>query len=183
MSDFINNWLRSVETGHPFEQCTQCGCTLAGSGEPWIVNKEWHRGECVMEYALCHVCRSGMIASISEESARYVQGFFESHIDALRWFGHFAAQDDPEGLVESCFACGLPRGETEAFGISAMLSAPGMLEIGPLPVMICQGCSAMVEEGLSKETRDSWERFIDDNFPGPPGLGEALPRRRMPAMF
>lgn len=184
MSDFIHNWLRSVESGREFEQCTQCGCSLADTRQPWIVNKEWHRGECVMEYALCHECRGGMIASISAESVRFVQGFFEQHIDPMRWIEQIGAGDgDPAELVASCFACGQSRDDAEGFGISAMFEVAGTLEIGPLPVMICQDCSAKVEEGLSKETRDSWQRFVDENFPGPPGLDEPVPRRRMPAMF
>ena len=183
MSDFINHWLTSVESGAEFEECTQCKCKLADTGEPWIVNKEWHRGECVMEYALCHECREGMIASISEESAAHVRKFFEDHIDPLRWFGQFAGSDGPESLVASCFACGCDRGEAEGFGISAMFSAPGVLDVGPLPVMICQACSARMEAGLSKATRESWQRFVEENFPGPPGMDETLPRHRMPAMF
>ena len=185
MSDFIHHWLRSVETGREFEQCTQCDRTLADTREPWIVNKEWHRGECVMEYALCHSCRGDMVASISEESVRFVQTFFEQHIDPMRWIGQFTAggDDDPECLVADCFACGCRRDAAGGFGISAMFQAPGTLEIGPMPVMICQDCSMKVEEGLSKQTRDSWQRFVDENFPGPPGLDEPVPRRRLPAMF
>jgi hypothetical protein len=183
VSDFINHWLRSDESGGEFKRCTQCGCALADTGKPWIVNKEWHRGECVMEYALCHGCREGMIASISEESAAHVRRFFEDHIEPLRWIGQFVENENPETLVEACFACGCNRGEAEGFGISAMFTAPGVLDVGPLPVMICQGCSARMEAGLSKATRESWQRFVDENFPGPPGLDEALPRGRMPAMF
>jgi len=183
VNDFIDDWLRSVETGCEFEQCTKCGTPLADSGEPWIVNKEWHRGECVMEYALCHECRGGMLASISKESAQYVQEFFERHIDPLRWLEHFGAEGNPAELVASCFACGQSRDEAGGFGISAMFKTAGVLEIGPLPVMICQDCSGKVEAGLSKETRDSWQRFVDENFPGPPGLDEPCPHRRMPAMF
>ena len=185
MSDFIHQWLRSVETGREFEQCTKCGTTLAETHEPWIINKEWHRSECVMEYAICHTCRGEMMASISQESARHVQSFFEQHIDPMRWIGQFSVdeEDHPTPLIDHCFACAAPRDDAEGFGISAMLQSAGTLDIGPLPVMICHACSAKVEEGLSKETRDSWQRFVDENFPGPPSLDEPTPRRRFPAMF
>ncbi len=183
VSDFIHQWLRSVETGRDFEKCTKCDCDLADTRESWIVNKEWHRGECVMEYALCHDCRGEMVASISEESARFVQNFFERHIDPMRWIGQFAADDDaPDSLIDACFACGASRDAAEGFGVSAMFRSPGTLEVGPLPVLICQECSMKVEEGLSKQTRDSWQRFVEENFPGPPGLDEPVPHR-MPAMF
>ncbi|MFU8894461.1 MAG: hypothetical protein ACNA8L_12625 [Luteolibacter sp.] len=182
MSDFIDHWLQSVETGREFEQCTKCACQLEATGEPWIVNKEWHRSECVMEYALCHHCRGDMQASISAESLEFVQKFFEEHIDPMRWLEQIGGNDDPASLIESCFACGQSRESAEAFGISAMFTAQGTLEIGPLPVMICQECSAKVEAGLSKQTRESWRRFVDENFPGPPGLDEPIPHR-MPAMF
>lgn len=183
MSDFIHDWLESVETGGSFETCTKCARELSSTGEPWIVNKEWHRGECVMEYALCHTCRGEMQASISAESLAFVQRFFEQHIDPMRFLEHVSADDDdPARLIAECFACGQSRESVDGFGISAMFEAPNVLEIGPLPVLMCHHCSAKVEAGISKETRESWQRFVDENFPGPPGLDEPMPRR-MPAMF
>jgi len=182
VSDFIHDWLESVETGGQFEKCTKCACQLAHTGQPWIVNKEWHRGECVMEYALCHACRGEMQTSISKESLAFVQKFFEEHIDPMRFLEHFGAEDDPASLIAECFACGQSRENAEGFGISAMLQSPGILEIGPLPVLMCQDCSAKVEAGISKPTRESWQRFVEENFPGPPGLDEPVPHR-MPAMF
>jgi len=182
VSDFIQDWLHSVEIGGEFERCTKCACQLAATGQPWIVNKEWHRGECVMEYALCQSCREGMQASISAESLRFVQSFFESHIDPMRFFEHIGADEDPAALIESCFACGELREVAEGFGISAMFRGPGTLEIGPLPVLMCSQCSAKLESGLSKQTRESWQRFVEENFPGPPGLDEPVPHR-MPAIF
>lgn len=182
MSDFLQDWLQSVETGGPFHRCTKCACELGATGHPWIVNKEWHRGECVMEYALCHHCRREMQASISGESMRFVQRFFEEHIDPVRFVGHLGAEGDPKPLIAGCFACGQPRESVEGFGISAIFEGPGVLEIGPLPVLMCSACSAKVEAGISKPTRESWQRFVENHFPGPPGLDEPMPRR-MPAMF
>jgi hypothetical protein len=35
-------------------------------------------------------------------------------------------------------------------------------------VMICGKCGDTVQGMISQKTRDTWRRFVDDNFPGPP---------------
>ncbi|HEY1050928.1 MAG TPA: hypothetical protein VGE39_14260, partial [Prosthecobacter sp.] len=35
-------------------------------------------------------------------------------------------------------------------------------------VMICGKCGDGVQSIISKKTRDTWRRFVDENFPGPP---------------
>jgi len=183
VSDFIDKWMESVESGGQFGHCTKCARALDETTAPWTVNKEWHRGECVMEYAICHDCRNDMVASISAESMRHVERFFERVPNLSHWLMATVSPDDPESLVERCFTCGVARDEAEGFGISAMFCAPGVLEIGPLPLLVCHGCSGKLEEGLSKETRDSWRRFVEEYFPGPPGMDEPSPHVRMPAFF
>jgi hypothetical protein len=183
VNEFIREWLESTETGGAFDHCTKCACELEPRVGPWTVTKEWHRGECIMEYALCHPCRGEMVSSISAESLTHVEGFFERRVDLSHWLATVMTPDDPAGLIEKCFACGTPRGECEGFGISAMFSAAGTLDLGPLPLLVCHNCSAALESGLSKQTRDSWQRFVEENFPGPPGHGEPVPHARIPAIF
>lgn len=135
-----------------------------------------------MEYALCAGCRNEMQASISAESLAFVQQFFEQNLDPMRVFEHIGNHEDPSHFIAQCFACGTLREHAEGFGISAMFEPSGELKIGPLPVLMCSDCSAKVDAGISKQTRESWQRFVEENFPGPPGLDEPTPRH-MPAMF
>jgi hypothetical protein len=39
---------------------------------------------------------------------------------------------------------------------------------------MCGDCGDAVQELISVPTRDTWRRFVDDNFPGPPP-SDALP--------
>jgi hypothetical protein len=40
--------------------------------------------------------------------------------------------------------------------------------------MICGKCGDTVQGMISQKTRDTWRRFVDDNFPGPPPV-DSLP--------
>jgi len=37
-------------------------------------------------------------------------------------------------------------------------------------VMICDKCESGLQDLISAQTRDRWNRFIDENFDGPPGM-------------
>ncbi len=51
--DQVNNLFDSIETGVPFSQCICCKVPLVEIDAPWLVNQEFFRGECVLEYAIC----------------------------------------------------------------------------------------------------------------------------------
>ena len=36
--------------------------------------------------------------------------------------------------------------------------------------MMCEDCNSALSEQISKQTRDSWDRFVEDHFNGPPGI-------------
>ena len=38
----------------------------------------------------------------------------------------------------------------------------------PYPLMVCSDCEQAAQKLLSKSTRDQWDKFIFDNFDGPP---------------
>ena len=77
----MEEWLVSEETGLPFSHCVGCRLPLLEIDAPWLVNKDYHRGECVLEYAVCQPCRDSVSARLSEESKAAVRGFLEREID------------------------------------------------------------------------------------------------------
>ena len=59
------------------------------------------------------------------------------------------------------------------FGISAQFDASGDLIRGPLPLLMCDDCTALLRERFSPESLLVWQRFLAEHFAGPPDDSEA----------
>jgi hypothetical protein len=169
----LDTWLRSEETGAPFHQCIECRLPLWEIDAPWLVNKDYFRGECLMEYAICQPCRDRVSARISEESKAAVRQFLET---AIRWderLAEFMQMADPAERFAACVACRTPRAALEGYAISALFDSGGHLTNGALPLLICRACIGRMTAGLSEASRAVWKDFLATHFPGPPdGSGD-----------
>ncbi len=164
----IDEWLKSEETGEAFSHCVECRLPLLETDAPWLVNKDYFHGECVLEYAICQRCRDGMSARISEQSKAVVRGFLEREIDWAARIGEFMNAPDPAARFGRCIACRTPRGELAGFAVSALFDSGGTLVTGPLPLLICRDCITRMTAGLSDASRALWRDFLERNFTGPP---------------
>ena len=162
----MDEWLGSEETGEAFSHCLCCKFPLVEIAEPWLVNKEFLRDECVMEYAVCQPCRDRVTDRLSEESKESVRGFLEKEIDWEARMREFMLSHDPAERFEACIACRTPREQMEGFGISALFDSGGSLVTGPLPLLICQPCISRMTESISEESRGIWKKFLAENFAG-----------------
>ena len=165
----LDQWLRSEETEQPFHQCVECRLPLLEIDAPWLVNKDYFKGECMIEYAICQPCRDGISAKISEASKASVRRFLETEIDWDARIAEFMELADPSERFSACIACRTPRWMTEGFGISALFDSGGHLTTGALPLMICRTCLARMTAALSDESRAVWKQFLSEHFTGPPG--------------
>lgn len=154
----------------PFQHCTRCGETLGDDPGGFQIAKAYRRGECVMEYALCDHCRGAMMEEFSEESKGRLMAFQDEKVN-------------PETDFHHCGVCGAQRSEggTGDFVITGICHGGSMLH----GMMMCGECGDDVQELISVKTRDTWRRFVNENFPGPPGEGEypeieELPSQPMP---
>ena len=164
----IDQWLCCEEAGGPFSLCIRCRVPLLEVAEPWLVNKEYFRGECVMEYAICKPCRDETTDRLSEESKEAVRGFLEHEIDWEKRTSEFMMQSNPADRFDSCVACGTKRKDCDGFGISALYDSGGELVNGALPLLICSGCIRKITSLMSEQSRAVWRKFIDEHFDGPP---------------
>lgn len=164
----MDEWLGSEERGEAFSHCLCCKLPLVEIDGPWLVNKEFRKEECVMEYAICQVCRDRVTDELSEESKEAVRGFLEKEIDWELRMREFMISHRVEDRFAACIACQVPRAEVEGFGISALFDSGGSLVVGPLPLLICQPCVGRMTESLSEASRAVWRKFLADNFAGPP---------------
>lgn len=163
----MEEWLRSEETGMAFAHCVGCRMPLVEIDAPWLVNKDYFRGECVLEYAICQPCRDRISGRIPEVSKAAIRGFLEREIDWDARVSEFMAAHESAGRLSNCIACRTPRGEMEGFGISALYDSAGHLVTGLLPLLICRSCIGRMTELLCDESRGVWEEFLADHFTGP----------------
>ena len=142
-----------------FQHCTRCGESLDDFASGYQVSKAFKNGECVFEYALCDHCRTTMMEEFSHESKQRLAAFQNEQVDLDRGLTH-------------CAVCGTSRdeGPMKEFVLSGMCEGD-LLTHG---LLMCGDCGDGVQQLISEQTRDTWRRFVNDNFPGPPP-GDALP--------
>jgi hypothetical protein len=163
----LPHWLLSVETGEPFRHCIHCHMPLDEIDAPWLVNKEYRRGECIREYAICEPCREHITASIARDCRRAVRAFLEEEIDWHARAEELGRDDTIEGHLAACIRCHAPRESLAGFSLSAQFDASGQLLEGPLPLILCDDCTTRLRERLSPATLDTWQRFVAMHFAGP----------------
>jgi hypothetical protein len=164
----MDDWLMSEETGEPFSHCVACRLPLLETDSPWLVNKDYFHGECVLEYAICQRCREEVSKRISEGSKAAVRGFLEREIAWEKRVAEFLSSGDLLVRFARCISCAKERGECDGYAISALFDAGGELVTGPLPLLICRSCVARMTEGLSEDSRQVWKEFLAQHFAGPP---------------
>ncbi|QTN31129.1 hypothetical protein HZ994_01910 [Akkermansiaceae bacterium] len=163
----LEKWFDSVETDRPFETCKICDQLLPLAADTWVVNKHYHRGECIMEYAVCENCRDRVSGKFSEDSKAAIRDFLENGIDWERRMAEWMLLQDTAERLDACVACRTPRDGSEGFTISAQFGHNGTLIEGALPLLMCSGCVAQVTASLSRESRKVWQDFIARHFEGP----------------
>jgi len=161
------------ETGKPFETCLECRLPLADQVEsPYYISKAFRRGETILEWALCGDCAQRFREDISIESRERIQKFLGQAKS-----GEEHMMRPPIKKTSYCFICTKDRKELDGFTIQAICSGDELLNM-LAPLLVCHQCEEEAGELLSKATRDHYERFFADNFPGPPAEGVDLPSRK-----
>jgi len=161
------HWLLSLETGEPFRHCIHCRLPLDEIDASWLVNKEYRRGECIREYAICQRCREDAATIIPNACLHAVREFLETEIDWRARAEELQQEDSIEGHLARCIRCHTPREALDGFSLSAQFDSHGRLMRGPLPLILCNDCSAHLRERLSPATLEAWQRFLAVHFAGP----------------
>lgn len=165
----MDEWLASEETGEAFSHCVRCKFPLVEIAEPWLVNKEIIRDECVLEYAICQPCRDAVTAQFSEGSKESVRDFLESEIDWDARIKEFMLAHELTDRFGACISCRKSREILDGYGLSALYDSGGKVVEGALPLLICLPCVGRMTASLSDSSRAVWRKFLSENFDGPPG--------------
>lgn len=163
----LKKWFDSVETDRPFEICQVCTQLLPLAADTWVVNKHYHRDECVLEYAVCEKCRDEVSGRFSESSKSTIRDFLETRIDWEQRILDWMALANPVDRLDECVSCRTKRTEMEGYTISAQFRYDGSLIDGALPLLMCSSCVSTVTSCLSEESRRVWQDFTSSYFDGP----------------
>lgn len=156
----------SHETGKAFTGCCDCGCALTGATS-FIVNQSYVGEECVLELALCMDCREKMNNQLSEQSRVAMFDFIYDNTDMESRLASLGSDSETEAYIASCITCGRPRCSTKSYTVGALFSGEQLIK-GAFPMLICGDCEVALAESISDETRNVWDHFIAEHFPGPP---------------
>ena len=156
----------SLETGKPFIHCCSCDCALNEAGAH-IVNKSYVGDECVFELAMCIQCREDMNAQLSEESRAALFDFMHDNTDMEAREQALGTDSAPDDYLAHCITCGTSSEEATGYTLGAMFAGDALIK-GPFPMLICAFCEEKINSTISDETRETWDRFIGEHFPGPP---------------
>lgn len=160
--------LHSFYEDRPFVTCTRCGESLAHFEDGYRISKNFKQDEVLIEYALCLPCLNAMLDEASEESKRRLAEFQAERYREVSGFNDCA-------LCEKIFD-DVKDGE---YGLVGVCHGDSMVD----SAMICFGCMEAMSEIMSEETRRTWDRFREENFPGVPSDFEPFPARPAPIAF
>lgn len=164
----------SEETGRPFQICIDCGAflptELAGEGY-YYIHKTIVRNEAVFEFAMCLDCNARLQQEFSRETMQAIQRFCAENIEPqeiVDW------ESIDEHLGE-CVVCHRAREECHRFSIAGF-GAGFQLLLGIGPFLMCDDCESRMSDLVSEKTRKEWDRFVEDHFDSPPGVGVDWPQ-------
>ena len=133
----------------------------------FVVNQSYAGDECIFELALCMDCREKMNAKLSEDSRVAMFDFMHDHIDMDARQEKLGTDSDTEDYISECITCHQPRSTMNHYTLGAMFTGSALIK-GPFPMLMCGTCEEALSETLSDETRNMWDRFVEEHFPGPP---------------
>jgi hypothetical protein len=180
--DFYSEYLSA-----PFIHCIDCEAEVQSTGEAYSIVKSYVGQEAVFEMAICARCSIRLAESYSSHSKAVIEGAIREwkHPQGRETDSPGARASSPivAGKIEElnhCAGCGRSRTECRRYSIvgaflGQSLVSPTETSVR-LPLLICDACNSSATENISKQTRDNWDRFVEDHFDGPPGVEEDAPR-------
>jgi hypothetical protein len=160
----------SHETGERFEQCLICERSLTRGGL-YLVEKAYRNGETLYDYAMCSRCHEELIESLSPQSRRTVDSFFERHVDfQLREIEMNAiAPDRYEPRVAECLITRKPIVPGDEYQVFAACFGE-YLVLNFAPYAITSAPLEELYESLSAQTREELDGFTRDYLRIPPEM-------------
>ncbi len=167
-----------------FTHCVDCECDLLDSNIPYTVVKHVVGQEPVFEMALCLECAANLRSQYSVETQQRLNEFLEQ---AQRREPSPVPDDQDDDFtwedgIAACFSCGKPRQDCRRYELAGVCLNEDLLVQAPTdlgfttPFLLCDDCNEQISKLISRQTRDAWDRFMEDHFDSPPGIELDSPR-------
>lgn len=148
----IPKLLHSSFEKEQFQDCVKCDKSLPEANF-YEIQKVFKHGKTILEHAICRQCGLKMVEdTYSSESRKRMQSFL-SEVAIY------------EGSLKECHHCDSAVNKGKEHMVSALCRDQ---QLFLPPMVMCLDCMEKVQEQLSSETRDGWERFIEENIPSLP---------------
>lgn len=69
------------ETGEMFRRCFMCDIDLMIEGTNYLIEKAFRKKEVIFEYAMCYDCVQQMRETLSVQSRKLIDNYFDEHVD------------------------------------------------------------------------------------------------------
>jgi hypothetical protein len=155
----------------PIERCMTCDAKILESGEPYLIEKAYRRTRIVHEYALCIDCLQKMDESMSFPSRGMRDYWLNKHVRLEERFARISrvAPDDVVPWINRCAVTGRYVGTLDEYQTVALCQGTQLLLCG-YPYMISSEAAEELNDLMSKETREEWDRFKGEYLDEPPAM-------------
>jgi len=161
----IPKLLHSFYEDRAFVSCTRCGESLSDFEDGYRISKNFKGDEVIIEYALCMPCLVAMLDEASDKSKESLAKFQEERFRDVSGFDECSLCDKQFSDVKD-----------DEYGLVGVCHGDDMVD----SAMICFGCMEDMAAIMSEETRKTWDKFREENFPGVPADFEPMPTQPAP---
>lgn len=165
----------SFETEAPIRRCLVCDRDLIATGERYLIEKAFSKGEVVFEYGLCLACHASLMQELSENSLKLIRNYVEENVELekrrKRISGEFNGTVRP--WLRRCMITNQPVRETDDYQILGMCVGDELL-LGDMPHAISGKAIEAIMNLLSDKTKGFMDDFTGQHFGVPTGAD--LPR-------
>jgi hypothetical protein len=170
----------------PFKTCVMCGKDLLTGDEEYMIEKvlktypDHDFVSTIFEFAICTKCHSKMQQSMSEESMRNIQSFYN---DFIRKKGTDSIVVDLSTFninnwLSKCFFTGKPVNEMEEYQVVGVFKGDKLL-LNKIPMVMGFETMEQMSELLSKQTRDEMNGFREKYLGPPPEISEIFHGKKL----
>jgi hypothetical protein len=175
----------SSETGQPFENCMVCNAYLLTDEISYAVEKVVRQipslkiKETLFEYAICSACMFTMYNTMSVESRKKIQEYFQQHnTTSKRRIDLSSKQDNrTQSWIEHCFVHDTLISKSPEYQLTAQFTGKHLNE-DHMPMAISFEAMEEMNSFLSDETRQEMDDFMGNYFSGPPEIAALLKSKR-----
>jgi len=160
----------------PFSNCSKCNIFLLDGEMEYMIEKVLIPNDVLYEFAICGNCIKSLQQEISKESLKSLQQFNESELNnRIQKIDHLLNED--YNTIKKQLSETTPDYSYENCNIMAFFNGANLVEDFP-PVCVSTQAIENMQDVLSKQTKDSFDDFMDFIGDVPPGLEELFKTRK-----